>query len=92
MVDASACNEATHYRTARHKRQKHLLVGVSLSGSSSTCVHEVAKELPASGDLKEGESLLLGHPVQCCTSGHAASHSLHSHRGTRDSGGCGGVH
>ena len=43
-----------------------------------TCVHEVAEELPSSGDLKEGEALLLGHAVQGCTGGHAASNSLHT--------------
>ena len=46
--------------------------------SASTCIHEVAKELPASGDLKEGEALLLSHSVQSCTGGHAASHTLHT--------------
>ena len=43
-----------------------------------TCVHEVAEELPASGDLKEGEALLLGYSVQGSTCGHASRHTLGS--------------
>lgn len=51
--------------------------GVRRRGAQ-TCIHEVAKELPAGRHLKEGEPLLLSHPVQCCTGGHAASHPLHT--------------
>ena len=45
-----------------------------------TCIHEVAKELPASGHFKECQVLLLSYPVQCSTGGHATCHSLYNHK------------
>ena len=41
-----------------------------------TCVHEVAKELPAGRHLKEVQLLLLGHAVQGAAGGHAARDTL----------------
>ena len=49
-------------------------------GKVQTCIHEVAKELPAGGHFKECQVLLLRYPVQCGTGGHAACHSLHNHK------------
>lgn len=43
-------------------------------------VHQVTKELPASGCLKEGQVKGLGHTVQGSTGGHGAGDTLQRHR------------
>lgn len=42
-------------------------------------IHQVSKELPASGCLKEGQVHGLGHTVQRSTSGHGTGYTLQSH-------------
>ena len=53
-----------------------MCINVQAEREVHTCVHEVTKELPARGHLKEGQILLLSYPIQGCTGGHASCYTL----------------
>ena len=77
QVPTDACNKAD---TSQEMRPQHVTPAAMTVGlatqQAGTCVHEVAKELPASGHLKEGQVLLLRYPVQSSTGGHTTRHTL----------------